>query len=208
MIDAHAKSISGHKNAVLAGVVSILCQRALSARQASVVVIHAQKRALELLAHALGRFSRAAVNDHATVGGLLDRAVKEALLLLFIVAGFHLVVEIGAVKTVHVPGGIVEAEALGDVFQHDRSSRSGEGEHGNVGAQFFQHAELAVFFAEIVAPLGDAVSFIHCKERDPLVHDPALEAFFGYAFGGNVEHVSSAFGDIGEHAHFVGFSLA
>jgi len=62
----------------------------------------------------------------------------------------------------------------------------GEGGDGMLGEEGAKFAELAVFGAEIVAPLGDAMSFVDGEEGKRDLPEPVGGAVHEGAFGGDV----------------------
>src|ERR1019366_827095 len=82
------------------------------------------------------------------------------------VASAHDVAKVGPVEAGDVFVGIAKLELMDDVVPHTlRGARSERG-NGAVGKMDPQAAQLAVFRAELVAPLRDAVRFVNGEERD------------------------------------------
>ena len=116
-------------------------------------------------------------------GGLLHLAPREAVddarfavvvfadetqqLLFGIALIFRdMVANIGAVETVVVERGFLKLQVLHDVVPGRHVGGGGERDARHVGKTLVQVGELAILGAEIVPPLGNAVSFINGEQRN------------------------------------------
>ena len=75
----------------------------------------------------------------------------------------------------------------GDIVPDAFGGGGGEGHDGDVGEQFAELEELAVFGSEVVAPLGDAVGFVDGEGFDVPGFEIFAPIFEHEAFGGDVE---------------------
>ena len=80
---------------------------------------------------------------------------------------FHSKIQIGPVKTGDQALGILQLQAIQDVLLDLLGGRGGEGSHHRPPGQEFQKVQdPGIAGTEILPPLGDAVGFIHCHQRD------------------------------------------
>ena len=82
--------------------------------------------------------------------------------------------------------GILQFELRADIAPHARGCRRGIGVDAEAGEHLPQASELTVFRSEVVAPLADAVGFVHGEEaRIPRRQsgDEAVAAFTDEPFG-------------------------
>ena len=86
--------------------------------------------------------------------------------------GDDLVCQIRAVEAREEDLRVAEFELFDDVLAHALGGGGGEGEYRDVRNQLPHFLEAAVFRAEIVAPLADAVRLVHRQRGD----FPALQA--------------------------------
>ena len=71
---------------------------------------------------------------------------------------------------------IAQTELLDDVMADALGGAGGKGGDRAVGEKFAEAAELAIFGAEVVAPLGDAMGFVNGEERDGDTAEPGRSA--------------------------------
>src|SRR5271166_1707057 len=82
--------------------------------------------------------------------------------------------------------GIAEFELGDDVVADLLGGAGGEGGDGLIGEKGAEFAELAIFGAEVVAPLRDAMGFINSEEGDGDFFEPFGGAVHDGALGGDV----------------------
>ncbi len=83
-------------------------------------------------------------------------------------------------------------QLLDDVVTHLLRGGGGEGGDGAVGEERAKLGELPIFGAEVVAPLGNAVSFVNCEERERHILEPSFGARHDRTFGGDVDEAELA----------------
>ncbi len=124
-----------------------------------------------------------------------------------ITTGEDAVGEVGPVEVANEEFGVFECELMGDVFADLFGGGGGEGVDGAIGENLFEIGELAVFGAEVVAPVADAVGFIDGDGADAGVAEGVVQGGppTDEAFGGEVEHVEVAIAEVVEDlAAFIG----
>ena len=136
-----------------------------------------------------------AVDDTALAGVVLDE-LDDVPLGIRLVA--DLVVEVFAVEGILEHAGVQHAEVLLDVGLDFRCGRGRQGDDGSAVDLGDDLADAAVFGAEVVAPLGDAMRFIYRIERDMQLLEQLDVLFFGQRLGRDVEQ----FGDTGQQIGF------
>ena len=194
LVDAHAKSHGGHHDQAVFAQEAVLVALAHARVQAGVV---GQGRDA-LLAQPLGRvfhlLAALAVDD---AGIALVLAADEAQQLL---AGVVLldqgVADVGPVEAADEDAGVLQLQALDHVGAGLVVGGGRQRHAGHVGVALVQHGELQVVFAEVVAPLADAVRFVDGEEAEQAALVQAgqlrLEARVGDAFGRHVQHDQAA----------------
>ena len=135
------------------------------------------------------------VDDDAAVGNLPHGAKEEFILR----AGVGLaddVAQIGAAKAGDVLVRIAKAELVDDVAANAFGGAGGEGGDGEIGKNLAEAAELAVFRAEFVAPLGDAMGFVDGEEGDRETLEPVHGVAEGDALGRKIKQLVFAGGGL------------
>ena len=89
-----------------------------------------------------------------------------------------------------------QLEVVFDVGTGFSVGGGGEGDAGDGGIAVGQKAELAVFGAEVMPPLADAVGFVDGKQADGGVVEKTQKAFGNQAFGRNIKQFQTALGDV------------
>jgi hypothetical protein len=82
--------------------------------------------------------------------------------------------------------GVAEVELVDDVVADLLGGACGEGRDGMIGEEAAELAELAVFGAEVVAPLGDAMGFVDGEKGERDLFEPVGGAVHEGALGGDV----------------------
>ena len=124
-------------------------------------------------------------------GGVLDLGARQAIddaalalvarqepqqLLARLVALDDRVGDVGAVEAGREDLGRPQAELVDDVFARMRIGRRRQRDARHAGIELGELAELAIFRAEIVAPLADAMRLVDGEERDRRIADHLAEA--------------------------------
>ena len=128
------------------------------------------------------RDDRGRVDDYAS-GGVGSQGAHEQSGLRARVALFDHVTQIGAMKAGDVLIGIAQAELLDDVVADVARGAGGEGGDGAIGEMLSEAGELAIFGTEFVAPLGNAMRFVNCEERNGHLTEPFDCVLAGQALG-------------------------
>ena len=87
--------------------------------------------------------------------------------------GLHLVADVGAVEARQHHAVARDAELIEDVGARRDVGGGGQRDPRRAGQQVAQRAQLAVFGAEVVAPLADAMRLVDRHQRDLDTHDQA-----------------------------------
>ena len=109
-----------------------------------------------------------------------------------VVPFYDLIIDVGTVEAGYEFAGMFQFEIVFDVGSGFGIGGGGEGDAGNVRIAVGKDAELAVFGAEVVSPLADAVGFVYGKQADFCVVHETQEAFAAQAFGGGIEQFQAA----------------
>lgn len=104
-------------------------------------------------------------------------AAQELLQLLArVVLLHHGVTDVGAVEGADEVARVDQIQAFGDLALGRRIGGGGQRHARDMRPAFVQHRELAVFGAEIVAPLRDAMRLVDGKQRDAAAFQQGQEA--------------------------------
>ena len=139
--------------------------------------------------------------DDARFAGILADETHDILLRFHLVP--DLVVEIRPVERRFEDHRIVDAEVLEDVALHLGGGGSSEGDDGRAAYLVHEAAYTPVFRAEIVAPFGDAVRFVHCVEGYVDFFQKGYVLFLGEGFGSNVEYLGAPGDEICLHVVYL-----
>src|SRR6476646_2959724 len=104
------------------------------------------------------------MTTHHVLNLLLDRGPRD-----------HAIQEVGPVEGPDQLDGRFETELRQDVSPDARRCRRGERVKAHRRPALAERRELAVFGPEVVAPLADAMRFVHGDEADRLASDEARE---------------------------------
>src|SRR5580658_8531102 len=85
----------------------------------------------------------------------------------------HEVTQVRPVEAERDLGGIAEAELRNDVVPYPARGAGGKGGDRDRGETLAQHAELAVFRPELVAPLRNAVRLVDREELERNAAEPS-----------------------------------
>ncbi len=184
-VDAHSEGDGGANDLDFVADEELLVLVSFFGGKAGVVGAGGDSVGLEAGGDGFGGFAALAIDDAGFAAAFVDEGedLGEGA------AGFwrDAVGEIGAVETADVDGGIAHPEMFYDIFADAGGGGGGERHEGDVGEDFAEGGELAVFGAEIVSPFGDAVGFVDGDEADVPAGEGLLEVVEHGAFGGDVE---------------------
>ena len=113
-------------------------------------------------------------------------------LLLGVVALDDGVADVGPVEARRKHPRSLEAEPLDDVGAGDGIGGGGERNARHAGKQLGDAGEIAIFRAEVVAPLADAMRLVDGEQGDPRVRQHLAEARRRQPFGSDIEQVELA----------------
>ena len=163
LVNAHAKSDGGHDDVNLFREEQVLVLGPGLCVQAGMIRTRLDAVDGEHLGQFLHLAAAEAVDDAALAGILADEADD-------ILLGFHLVpyliIEVGPIEGGLEYLGVLDAQVLENVALDLGRSGSREGNHRRRLNLVYDVADLAVFRAEVMAPLGNTVGFIHRIEGD------------------------------------------
>jgi len=189
LVDAHAEGDGrAHDDAVLAQEAALVVGTHFR-RQAGVVGQGIEALVAEEFGGFLDLAPRHAVDD----AGLAAVAAQEiGQLLAGIVFLHHGVADVGAVERADEVAGLGQVQALGDLALGGRVGGGGQRDARNVRPALVQDGQLAVFGAEIVAPLRHAVRFVDGEQGDVAAREQRQKAAGQQALGSDIEHVQLA----------------
>ena len=82
-------------------------------------------------------------------------------LLQRLIFGFDIDQQVGAIKTGDKGVFVAKVQRRFNIFLHPWRGRGGEGDTNGVGQPLAHRHELAIFRAEIMSPLRDAMAFVN-----------------------------------------------
>ena len=164
-VDAHAKSDGGDDHHAVFAQKAGLVLLALLGGQPGVVGQRGQPLACQPSGGLLHLAPREAVDD-ARFAVVVFADETQQLLFGIALIFRDMVANIGAVETVVVERGFLKLQVLHDVVPGRHVGGGGERDARHVGKTLVQVGELAILGAEIVPPLGNAVSFINGEQRN------------------------------------------
>ena len=97
--------------------------------------------------------------------------------------------KIGPVETADELPGSIDLEKLADVLPDARGGGGRQGQAHGGGKTVSDFSQLAVFGAEIVSPLGDAVGFIHGKACQAAILEQSQGFGSEQGFGSDIEQL-------------------
>ncbi len=164
LVDAHAEGDGGaHHDAILAQETALVVS-AHFRRQAGMVGQGVEALAAQEFGSLLDLAPRHAVDD----AGLATMATQEVgQLLAGVVLLHHGVADVGAVEGADEVACFLKVQALGDLALGRRVGGGGQRDPGDLRPTLVQHGQLAVFRAEVVAPLRHAMRFVDGEQGDP-----------------------------------------
>ena len=108
--------------------------------------------------------ARKAIDDSALAFHAADEA--DEVLIYVCCLGAYFVIEVRAVETRLENRCVRHAEVLLNIFLHFGRSRSRKRDNRRLADALYHASYLTVFWTEVVSPLGDTMSLIHCIERN------------------------------------------
>ena len=131
------------------------------------------------------------INNDVAVG-IIAQNFKEKRKLLDAVALADQITQVRTMKAGNVFIRLAEMELGENVSPDVFGCAGGEGGDGAVGKALAQAAELAVFGAEFVSPLGDAVGFVNGEKLDGHLLEPTQRIGTGEALGRKIKQAISS----------------
>ena len=145
-----------------------------------VVQRHLHAGLLQSIARALGILAAEAIHDAGLVCVAMDHLQA---LLQALVAVARADEQVGAVHRTDQAQRFVHAHLLHHVLTHLRRGGGREGVHGRIGERLSQFRKAAIFGAEVVAPLADAVRLVDAQAAHASASQHAREAWPHRALG-------------------------
>ena len=194
-VDPHAEGVRSYHHAHLAREPLLLPCGAFRVGHAAVVGRGRDPLVAQEVGDLFRALARADIDDARTRDVVRDAQQLSVLVL----RAADAVREVGPCEAAPQNVRLGETELPHDVFGHGLRRRGRERQHGNpLGQLLAQFGDAQVRGAEIVAPLRDAVGFVHGQQ--PHVHalHAQAECFGGEAFGSCVEELGVAVGAVVE----------
>ena len=161
-VDAHSECDRGADDARLVTNEEFLILRPLVVGEARVIRYRGESPLREALCKAICRGPRGAIDDPAIHRPRFDEVQD---LLRWLVFWNDAVGEVRTVEARHENLRFTEAQMFYDILSHALCGCCRERHERNVGKPLAQLRDLAILWAEIVAPLGNAVSLINRDRR-------------------------------------------
>ena len=183
-VDAHAEGDGGADDFRLVAEEGVLVFRAFRGLEAGVIGDGGKSLGAEGGGEGLGVFPRLAIDD----AGVLAAALGE-IADLGGSAGFggDLVFEIRPVEAGEETRGVAQLQLDDDVLAHPLGRGGGERQHRDVRDELADLLQAAVFRAEIMPPLADAVRLVHREGGDPPTDETRQEIGQHQPLGRDVE---------------------
>ena len=163
LVDAHAEGDRGHHHHGAAKPEPLQRCSPLLRFQSGVICDRIKTRRLQLGAEPIHPRPGAGVDDARRTAMLLE---KWQQLTAQVVERLHAVADVGPIEAGQEHLALLQAQSLADVLAGAGIGRGGEGEPRHLWEACRQLIELAVFGAEIVAPLRDAMGFVDREQAD------------------------------------------
>ena len=204
-IDAHAEGDGGHHDVGPLVDERLLVAAALLVGQPRVVAQRAQSASAQRGGELVHLAAADAIDDARLVPVPVDRRghLRDA-----IGARPHAVDEIGTVERADEDQRVAQPKLGDDVVANLRRGGGRIGVDGQRGKHLAQDAQLPVFRPEVVAPLADAVRFVHGDEDRLRAPQPREKAVHHEALGRDVEQLHAAGVDRPQHGGTLGRVLA
>ena len=189
LVDAHAKGNRRHHHHAVVALEAVLVALPQGGVQAGVVGQGVQAALAQELRHFLDPLARLAIDD-AGIGLMFvfDEAQQLRRRVLLADDG---VADVGPVEAADKGTRILQLQALHDVGARQRIGGGREADARHVGEALVQHGQRAVFGAEVVSPLADAMHLVDGEHAQFAAFLQRIElgqkARRGHAFGRRVQ---------------------
>ena len=162
-VDAHAEGVGGHHDGAAVILEILLILPTLAVLQPGVIADGFDAVGVQIGADALHRRAGGAVYDAAFPAPLLQQAPQRR----GAVGGLqHVEIEVRPVEAGDDAEGIAQRKGAQNVGAHRLCGGGGEsGQDRPLGQPDEEIMDFQIAGAEILAPLGDAVGFVHCYQR-------------------------------------------
>ena len=165
LVDAHSEGDGSAYHLYLVHLETLLHRGSLLGRESGMIGFGIDAMRLERLCHHLRVLAREAVDDACFFRATGDEMVDELQLLLLGAFLTHGETEVGTVEAAH-EGLSVQMQLVDDVLAGNLIGCSRKRHHRNATEFLVKESKLGILRTEIVAPLTDAVGFIHGEERN------------------------------------------
>ena len=186
LVDAHAEGDGRHDDLQIVAQEHLLHLPALLIAQAGMVGPGLEAGGRQAVGHFFDPLAREGVDDP---GFLSAPAEKRQQLIERLLLFDHRVADVRPVEAGDETARLLQAEPLQDVLPGLRIGGGGQADHRHRREELAQLAELHVFRAEIVPPLGDAVGLVDGEQGDRQLLEPVEEAVAEQPLRGDVEQV-------------------
>ena len=184
-VDAHAERDGRHHDQPFLVQEALLVRCTGFAGQSGVIRQCREALITEKLSDFIHFFARQAIHNARITAPLGEKCQQLLARLLF---GHDAVKDVRAVKTRQKPLGVLQVQAGDDFFTGTLVGGGGQGDARHLGKHLGQLAQLQVFRAEVMAPLGHAMGFVDGEQRDIKALQKRHHARLHQAFGRQVEH--------------------
>ena len=188
-VDAHAERHGGDHDQAFLVEEALLVMGARVVGQAGVVRQRREALLAEEHRHFVDFLARQAIDDAGIAAPLGEERQQ---LLARLLLGHDAVKNVRPVETRQEALGILQMQAIDDFFAGTLVGGGGQGDARNVGEQLRQLAQLQVFAAEVVAPLGHAVRFVDGEQGNFKALQEGQHARLHQTLGRQVEHLHFA----------------
>ncbi|MNO92050.1 hypothetical protein D3C76_836120 [compost metagenome] len=185
LVDAHAKGHGGDHDQAFLVEEAFLVVSTHIVGQAGVIRQRREALLAEEGRHFLDFLARQAIDDTG-IAATLGEERQQLLAWLFL--GHDAIKNVRPIEARQEALGILQVQASDDLFTGTLVGGGGQGNARYVGEQFRQLAQLQVFRAEVMAPLGHAVGFVDGEQRDVQPLQEAQHARLHQTLGREVEH--------------------
>ncbi len=192
-VDAHAERDGRHDDDAFLADEALLMPATIGIGKACVI----GERRPAALAQPIGGFIHAAPGqavDDAGVAAMFAFEKGEQL-LAWVVLGFDLVTDIGAIESTDENPRVFQGQARADLAACGCVGGGGQRDARHMGKTRGQLGKPQVLGAKIVAPLGYAVGFVNGKQRYPGFGQKLQGAWLEQTFGCQVQQVEGVAAD-------------
>ena len=189
LVDAHAEGNGGHHDQAFFIEEALLVIGPQLIGQPGMVGQRGEALLAEKCSHFVDLFARQAIDDPGIAAPLVEEGLQ---LLAWLLLGHDAIEDVRPVEAGEKTLGVLQVQAIDDLFPGALVSRGGQGNARHLGEHFRQLPQLQVFGAEVVAPLGHTVGFINREQGDFQALQKRQHARLDQALGGQVEHLHFA----------------